>query len=476
MLKAILEKALFALDVTVLGRSTFVLEQFSAIVRGLSNSGDDGLVRMMASLVDASHEFIGIADLEGNALFVNDAGRRLVGLPDMDAVHPTRIIDFFAPDEQARIRQEIMPAVRETGFWEGELNFRNFATGETIPVLYNIFPVRDSSGETVAYGTVTRDLSESKIAEQHLHSLASIVESSDDAIASKTLDGIVTSWNKGAERIFGYTASEMVGQSITMVIPEDRQDEETEILGRIRRGERVDHFETLRRRKDGGTLVVSLTISPVKDADGKIIGASKIARDITEQRRNQEQIATLAREAEHRSTNLLASVLAVVNLSHADSAEGLKAAIEGRIKALANVHSLFVETRWEGAELSAIATQELAPYHEQNKKRARIDGPRTVLTPNTAQTIAVTLHELATNAAKYGALSAAGGYVDLTWQQGPDGWITLRWTEAGGPPVQEPKRRGFGSRVIQRMIGQLQGEARFDWRPEGLVCEITLQP
>ena len=302
--------------------------QLSAIIRGLGRAdNEDGLVRMLASLAIASREFIGIADLEGNALFVNDAGRRLVGLPDMDAVHSTRIIDYFTPDAQARVEQEALPAVRETGYWEGELNFRNFATGATIPVLYNIFPIHDSSGETVAYGTVTRDLTASKIADHHLRSLASIVESSDDAIASKTLEGIVTSWNKGAERIFGYTDSEMIGRSITTLIPEDRQDEEVEILGRIRRGERIDHFETIRRRKDGTSIVVSLTISPVKDADGRIIGASKIARDITEQKQYQEQIATLAREAEHRSTNLLASVHAVVKLSHADSAEGLKAAI-----------------------------------------------------------------------------------------------------------------------------------------------------
>src|SRR6516165_8919714 len=129
--------------------------------------------------------------------------------------------------------------------------------------------------------------------------------------------------------------------------------------------------------------------------------------------RNQEQIATLAREAEHRSKNLLASVQEAVNLSQADTAEGLKQAIEGRIRALANVHSLFVETRWIGAELSTIATQELAPYSTKDGSRVRIFGPPVLLEPNIAQAIAVTLHELATNAIKYGALSAASGRVDL---------------------------------------------------------------
>ena len=317
-----------------------------------------------------------------------------------------------------------------------------------------------------------RELRES---EQRLRWLASIVESSDDAIVSKNLDGIITSWNRGAERVFGYTAEEAVGQPITMVIPQDRQDEERAILTRIRRGERIDHFETVRQRKHGSLIVVSLTVSPVKDAEGKIVGASKIARDITEQKRTQEQIATLAREAEHRSKNLLATVQATVNLSRSDTPEGLKQAIEGRILALANVHSLFVETRWIGAELSAIATQELAPYSEKDERRVRIDGPQVLLEPNAAQAIAITLHELATNAAKYGALSVPNGQIDLKWLHEADGRLILRWREMGGPAVQMPTHQGFGTRIIERMIGQLKGKAHFDWRAEGLVCEITLQ-
>jgi PAS domain S-box-containing protein len=158
--------------------------------------------------------------------------------------------------------------------------------------------------------------------EQRLRWVAAIVESSDDAIVSKNLDGVITSWNKGAARVFGYTAEEAIGEPITIVIPQDRQDEERAILTRIRRGERIDHFETVRQRKHGSLIVVSLTVSPVKNAEGKIVGASKIARDITEQKRIQEQLATLAREAEHRSKNLLANVQATVNLSQSDTPRG----------------------------------------------------------------------------------------------------------------------------------------------------------
>ena len=311
--------------------------------------------------------------------------------------------------------------------------------------------------------------------EQRLRWLAAIVESSDDAIVSKNLDGIITSWNRGAERVFGYTAEEAIDKPITILIPQERQAEERAILTRIRKGERIDHFETIRQRKDGSLIVVSLTVSPVKDAEGKIVGASKNARDITDQKRSQDQIAILAREAEHRSKNLLATVQATVNLSQADTPEGLKQAIEGRIMALANVHSLFVETRWIGAELSTVARQELAPFSEEDEERVRIEGPQVLLEPDAAQAIAITLHELATNAAKYGALSTPGGHIDLNWPHEADGRLILRWTETGGPTVQTPKRKGLARELSDGMIDQLKGKVCFDWRADGLICEIALQ-
>jgi len=170
--------------------------------------------------------------------------------------------------------------------------------------------------------------------------LAAIVESSDDAIVSKSLNGIITSWNKGAERIFGYRSEEIVGKPIIVLIPPERHAEEPTILERIRRGERVDHYETVRQRKQGELIDISLTVSPIKSSEGTIIGASKIARDITERKRREAQILILAREAEHRANNMLSIVLASVQLSHADTTAELKRAIQGRIQALANVNQL----------------------------------------------------------------------------------------------------------------------------------------
>jgi PAS domain S-box-containing protein len=304
---------------------------------------------------------------------------------------------------------------------------------------------------------------------------ASLVESSDDAIVSKDLDGIIATWNQGAERLFGYTAEEIVGKPITILIPTERHDEEPEILARVRRGEH-SHYDTVRRRKDGSLVEISLTVSPIRQSDGKIIGASKIARDITERKRADERISLLAREAEHRARNVLATVQAAVHLSQAETPDDLKAAIGGRIQALANVHTLFVQSRWKGAELHPLIMQEFSPYAQDGQARLHIDGENLLLDPDTGQTIAVNLHELATNAAKYGSLSVPDGRVNIEASRAADGTLLLRWTEIGGPSVKQPERRGFGSRVMDAMVRNQSGEIRFDWRAEGLVCEMTIPP
>jgi PAS domain S-box-containing protein len=304
--------------------------------------------------------------------------------------------------------------------------------------------------------------------------LASIVESSDDAIVSTSLDGAITSWNRGAERIFGYFAEEVVGKSITILLPADRSDEEPAILNRVRCGEHVDHYETVRQRKDGSLIDISLTVSPIKNRRDEIVGASKISRDITERKRNEARIVILAREAEHRAKNMLANVLAAVHLSRSDTPDGLKQSIEGRVQALANVHSLVVQSGWTGAELRSVVMQELSPYSLDGDGRAQIEGPLLLLEPDTAQVIAITLHELTTNAAKYGALSVSDGRVRVEWSQAQSGRVALRWSETDGPAVKPPTQKGFGTRVIESMIGtHLKGQVHFVWSEQGLACEIA---
>jgi PAS domain S-box-containing protein len=333
-----------------------------------------------ASLLTLSYKAMFAWGLDGPIEFWNSGAERLYGFSSDEAVGRSShaLLQTKFPTDFAELRSHL----QNGRYWSGELR-HVCKDGREVIVDSRMQLLGDNAVLEVNRDVTERKRIEAELGEneQRLRWLASIVESSDDAIVSKSLDGVITSWNRGAERVFGYTAEEAVGQPITIVIPQDRQDEERTILTRIRRGERVDHFETVRQRKHGSLIVVSLTISPVRNAGGKIVGASKIARDITEQKRSQEQIATLAGEAEHRSKNLLANVQAIVNLSQASDVDDLKRAIEGRIKALANVHSLFVEARWIGAELSTIATKELAPYFATGDNRVRIDGPQVMLEP-----------------------------------------------------------------------------------------------
>ena len=210
-----------------------------------------------------------------------------------------------------------------------------------------------------------------------LQRLAFIVESSDDAIVSKDLDGIITSWNRGAEHLFGYTAEETIGRPVTMLIPADQLDEEPGILERIRRGERIDHYETVRRRKDGSLVDISLTVSPVRTPEGTIVGASKIARDISERRRAQEQQNLLLREMSHRVKNLFSVTSSLVTLSarSARTPQDMETAVRERLAALTRAQELtrpgLIGTGDEAVQettLHALIGTIFAPYVNRRSK------------------------------------------------------------------------------------------------------------
>jgi PAS domain S-box-containing protein len=302
-----------------------------------------------------------------------------------------------------------------------------------------------------------------------------IVESSDDAIISKDLQGIITSWNPGAERLFGYTSEQVLGKPITILIPEDRMREEPEILARIRRGERVDHFDTVRRRKDGRLIDISLTVSPLKDEDGKIIGAAKIARDITERKRAQDQQKLLVNEMQHRIKNTLATIQAIATQTLSQYPQERDAFI-ARLHALGSAHDLLTSETWERAPLRAIVTRALEPFQEKLHERIKIEGAADLwLDPTKSVVVSMALHELATNAVKYGALSNGAGGVSIAWEQTSQvSRVKLVWQESGGPEVGPPKRKGFGTHLIERAFaGQLGGsELRFS--PQGLYCLLEV--
>ena len=243
----------------------------------------------------------------------------------------------------------------------------------------------------------------------------------------------------------------------------------------LRSGDSVQNREIVVERANGSRGVVLVNIAPLKDRGGNILGAINCFQDVTERKRSERQIATLAGEAEHRVKNILATVQATVRLSRSDTVEGLKDTIEARIGALGKVHALFVQSRWAGAELASIAEQELAPYLREGELRVRINGPDLLLAPNTAQAIAMILHELSTNAAKYGSLSVPEGQVEMTWSRAAGGQLMLHWIESGGPPTNSPTHEGFGTSIVDGIMRQLKGEIHRDWRAQGLTCQIVLQ-
>jgi len=218
-----------------------------------------------------------------------------ISMPGMDGVEATKIIRREVPESKVIIVSQNDLTVVSSQIADidasGYVNKADLAR-DLLPAVESL--IADRSGERTATDA-SGDVSERTLARRAGDLLAAIVDSSDDAIVSKTLDGVITSWNKSAERLFGYTREEAMGQHITLVIPEDRRDEEAKIIERLRRGERVDHFETVRVRKDGTLLDLSLTISPVKDAGGRVVGASKVARDITERKQAEQALAERAR-------------------------------------------------------------------------------------------------------------------------------------------------------------------------------------
>jgi PAS domain S-box-containing protein len=234
------------------------------------------------AIVETTPECVKIVAADGTLLFMNSPGLAMIGADSSSAVIGSDVYSLIAPEDRDRYRQFNEKICRgEKGMLEFDIVGLQ---GVRCHMETHAASLRQADGELVQVA-ITRNVTESRRIQQAALLLSAIVDSSDDAIISKDLSGVITSWNKSAERMFGYTAAETVGQPVTMLIPTDRLNEEPNILSRLRRGERVDHFETIRRRKDGSLLDISLTISPVKDARGIIIGASKIARDITESKR-----------------------------------------------------------------------------------------------------------------------------------------------------------------------------------------------
>ncbi len=429
--------------------------------------------------------------------------------------------------------------------------------------------------------------------------LAAIVTSSQAAIVSTTLGGAITSWNAAAERLYGYTAKEMLGQSMRRLLPAKRQNDETAMLARVAAGETTAQFEATRLHKNGSTVEVSVTVSPIHDRDGKVVGLSGIARDITARKRAEEALhdrlaeiegiyhntpvglalldrdlryirinATLAemngapaadhigrlvwdivpamraasepqmrrvletgdivraeisgespklsgvirhwdktfyplrrpdgsilaigvmieeiterkraeelqsllmREINHRTKNMLSVVLSIARQTAAsDTAEFIKH-FSARIQALSANQDLLIKSDWRGVDLEDLVRAQLAHFVDLIGTRISVDGPQVRMAAAAAQSIGIALHELATNAGKYGALSGERGRVEIEWRLNGNEFA-IGWAECDGPFVEAPKRHGFGSTVISMVAkASVDGDVELDYAPTGLIWRL----
>jgi PAS domain S-box-containing protein len=419
-------------------------------------------------------------DAEGRLTFYNQAAVDFWGCrPEIGTARWCGSWRLYWPDGRPMAHEDCPMAIalRERRPVRGTEAIAERPDGTRVPFVPYPTPLTDASGRLTGAINLLVDVSDRDRNELEAAKLAAIVTSSDDAIISKTIDGRITSWNAAATRLLGYEPSEIIGQPITRIIPLELYDEEKEIIARLKRGERIDHYETVRVAKDGRRIEVSLSVSPLCDKFGKVVGAAKVARDITERKQAETLQRLLLEELNHRVKNTLATIQAIANqsLRHSKSPSDFVSGFSGRVQALARAHDVLTQTKLQGADVMKLVREQVL-LGGSNDRRVSCSGPMLLLDAQKAVHLALVLHELATNARKYGALSVAKARLSVKWEVRTNGGrnLVIEWKETGGPPVLAPSRRGFGSTLIERTLKAHGGKVSTRYGSEGLTAHITL--
>lgn len=343
-------------------------------------------------------------------------------------------------------------------------------------------PAIGPDGEVIEWVGVHTDITRQRRAEAALRAerdrMRSYLEVADVMLLALDEQGRIETINRKGAEILGHSDHHaLIGRDwFELAIPAPLQAETRRLFAEYLGGDRKDGstVEGVIMRPDGSERRIAWRNAVLRDGDGRGVGTLSSGDDVTEQREAEARERLLVQEVDHRAKNLLAVVQSVVQLTRGEDMRAFKEAVTGRIQSLARTHGLLAAGRWEGADLKQLMIDELAPYARGDEARVAIGGPAFRLRPSAAQALALVVHELATNAAKYGALSTAEGRVTIAWKMASD-TLTIDWREDGGPPVAVPSRSGFGTVVLTTSVErQLRGAVTLDWRPKGLAATLAL--
>ncbi|MGE3712665.1 MAG: PAS domain S-box protein, partial [Hyphomicrobiaceae bacterium] len=439
----------------------------------------------LASIVEASPDFIAIADLEGRMRFINGAGREMLELPDDEPIEGLRLADHQPDWAVQRTVDTGIPTALNTGAWKGEtaLTSRN---GAEIPVSQVIVPLHDPAGTIVELATIARNVSSTR---RYLGALKAreaefrdVFENAAVGIIRVGVDGGIMRANSMLCDMVGRRAHDLVGSNIRdFVSPKDLETSETQRT-RLLSGE-IDNFTAQVRlvHADGSEIWVDETASLPSVREDERPYVISIFQDIRDRKQFETQQALLIGELNHRVKNTLATVQSLANqtLRKTPDPSAFVERFNGRLRSLAAAHGLLTNTGWQGASLRhLIDGQVVFDERAALSQRLNLNGPDVMLKPQVAVSLGLVLHELATNAMKYGAWSNGEGRVRLRWsiensEDVED--LVMRWVEEHGPAVKPPTRKGFGRTLIERSLNQgIHGRVQLKFDPRGVICEIRL--
>jgi two-component system, chemotaxis family, CheB/CheR fusion protein len=441
------------------------------------NSKNDQLVRTnsdLQNLLDSTDIATVFLDSKLRVKGYTPAMTELFHLRDADRGRP--LDEVVSRMTYGDLREDVMSVLRDARMVEREVEI---ASGSATFIM-RIRPYRTLDHAVDGVVITFVDITGRKKMEEVLREHAAIVEFSHDALISMTLDGVIHSWNPGAEHLFGYSAAEVIGKPISFLGGPDRTGAHGSLIEQAKAGKRAGPIEAVCVQQNGANVDVELAVMPIRGSDGAVTALALSARDIAERKAADTHRTLLLRELSHRVKNALATVQAVATqtLKTAASPEAFAESFSSRLMALAKTHDLLTRGEWQGTLLQDVIEAELAPYQNAARTRWSCAGPAIRLAAKTALALGMAFHELATNAAKHGALSVPNGRVEVTWEQraGKAGnRLHLLWIEAGGPPVLRAGRKSFGTRLISDgMAYELDGEVALEFDAAGVRCVVDV--